>query len=143
MYGQTFGKLSKEYEAGKQVWRWHGRVLPVGGIIDNAVDFADQGFIPAGSPVTLTQFTEDGRTIHVLKDDEVAAAATGGTIAGFLLYDVVFDNGVTPDKATGAVCVEGVLYSDRLNVTLNAETRKAIKSVLPLIDFELETPETT
>lgn len=143
MYGQTFGKLSKDFKAGKQVWREHGRVLPVGGIIDNAADFADQGFIPAGSPVTLTQFTDDGWTIHVLKDEEVAAAATGGTLSGFLLYDVVFDDGVMPDKATGSVCVEGVLYSDRLSVTLNAATRKAIKSVLPLIDFELETPETT
>lgn len=143
MNGQTFGKQGKSYKAGRQVWREHGRVLPVGGIIDNAADFADQGYVPAGSPVTLTRFSEYGNTLHVLKDAELDAAVQGGQVAGFLLYDVVFDNGVTPENATGAVCVEGVLYVDRLDIAITAAQRKALKAVLPGIYLEPEVPETT
>lgn len=145
MNGQTFGKQTKEFKAGKQVWRYyHKGVLTVGGVIDNAADFADQGFIPAGSICTYTRNTANGRTIHIVKAAELGGATPIDNVAGFLLYDCVFDNGVTPDNATGSVCYEGCLYVDRLQERPTDEQLKQLKAVLPLMQYEPEAePETT
>lgn len=121
----TFGKTSKSYGSGKNIWHEIKGAYPVGGTIANLADFADGDVIPAGSMCALDQVAH---TITIVKASDAENLAN---VNGLLQNDIYVDAAVKGENgnATGNVVFAGEIYIDRLEEEVPAE----VLSNLPMI----------
>lgn len=121
----TFGKSSKSYGSGKNIWHEIKGAYPVGGTIENLADYNVGDVIPAGSMCALDQAAH---TITIVKaaDEENLA-----NVNGLLQNDIYVDAAVKGDygNATGNVVFAGEIYIDRLE----EEVPATVLANLPMI----------
>lgn len=108
----TFGKTSKSYGSGKNVWHEIKGAYPVGGTIANLADYEVGDVIPAGSMCVLDQAAH---TITI-----VGEGGATDNVNGLLQNDIYVDEGVKGENgnATGNVVFAGEIYIDRLEVAV-------------------------
>lgn len=109
IHGNTFGKTSNSFGAGKNVWHEVKGQFPVGGVIDLA-SYAVGDVIPAGSLVALNQ---SAHTAEIVKASETAKLAN---VNGLLYNDIYVDAAAksATGAATATVVYAGEVYVDRL-----------------------------
>ena len=124
----TYGKTSKEFGSGKNIWLQVKGIHRCGGNID-LTGYKTGDVIPAGSMCTLDVM---GGSIKIVKASEIGTAE-GKTspilIKGLLYNDIYVEDGTT--YATGAVVYHGEIFADRLAEAVPVE----VKAVLPQIVF--------
>lgn len=121
--GNVFGRTSKSYEGGKNIWHEVKGQYPVGGKIVNASEFAGK-VIPAGS---MCKYDPVAAEITIVKNADAVAEASN--IKGLLYHDVYVDADLTDVYATGAVVFAGEIYIDRVAEAIPAE----VLAKLPMI----------
>ena len=121
--GNVFGRTSKSYEGGKNIWHEVKGQYPVGGKIVNASEFAGK-VIPAGS---MCKYDSVAAEITIVKNADAVAEASN--IKGLLYHDVYVDADLTDVYATGAVVFAGEIYIDRVAEAIPAE----VLAKLPMI----------
>lgn len=121
----TFGKTSKAYGQGKNIWHEIKGAYPVGGTIANLSDYKEGDVIPAGSMCVLDQAAH---TITIVKASDSAAQAN---VNGLLQNDIYVDDAVKGENgaATGNVVFAGEIYIDRLAEAVPS----AVLAKLPMI----------
>ena len=128
----TFGRTSKTYGSGKNIWHEMRGSYPVGGKID-LTDFNVGDVIPSGS---MCVYDHSAKTIKIVKTSDVKTEAnTGGTVEpntinGLLGYDVYYENGV--DYATGNVVFAGEIYIDRCEEDVPSEVLANLPMIVPI-----------
>lgn len=87
MLGNNFGKTSKTYGSGKNVWHGKSKVYPVGGTVKNLSDFSAGSVIPAGSAVVLDTVNSEATIIVTAYYDATAKYAIGDAVVkGGIVY---------------------------------------------------------
>ena len=121
----TFGKTSKAYGSGKNIWHEIKGAYPVGGTIANLSSYKVGDVIPAGSMCALDQAAH---TITIVKASETDALAN---VNGLLQNDIYVDEAVKGEfgNATGNVVFAGEIYIDRLE----EEVPASVLTKLPMI----------
>ena len=121
----TFGKTSKAYGSGKNIWHEIKGAYPVGGTIANLADYKAGDVIPAGSMCALDQAAH---TITIVKASDADSLAN---VNGLLQNDIYVDEAVKGEygNATGNVVFAGEVYIDRLEGEVPAE----VLAKLPMI----------
>lgn len=121
----TFGKTSKSYGSGKNIWHEIKGAYPVGGTIANLADYKVGDIIPAGSMCALDQ---EAHTITIVKASDAESLAN---VNGLLQNDIYVDEAVKGEygNATGNVVFAGEVYIDRLEEEVPAE----VLAKLPMI----------
>lgn len=121
----TFGKTSKAYGQGKNIWHEIKGAYPVGGTIANLSAYEIGDVIPAGSMCALDQATH---TITIVKASDSGQLAN---VNGLLQNDIYIDEAVKGENgnATGNVVFAGEIYIDRLE----EEVPASVLSNLPMI----------
>ncbi len=121
--GNVFGRTSKSYEGGKNIWHEVKGQYPVGGKITNASEYAGK-VIPAGS---MCKYDSVNAEITIVKNADAVSEAAN--IKGLLYHDVYVDADLTDAYATGAVVFAGEIYIDRVAEAIPAE----VLAKLPMI----------
>lgn len=121
----TFGKTSKAYGSGKNIWHEIKGAYPVGGTIANLDDYKVGDVIPSGSMCALDQSTH---TITIVKASDSEELAN---VNGLLQNDIYVDEAVKGEfgNATGNVVFAGEIYIDRLE----EEVPASVLAQLPMI----------
>lgn len=121
----TFGKTSKSYGSGKNIWHEIKGAYPVGGTIANLADYNVGDVIPSGSMCALDQATH---TITIVK---AADSDSQASVNGLLQNDIYIDEAVKGENgnATGNVVFAGEIYIDRLE----EEVPASVLAQLPMI----------
>lgn len=121
----TFGKTSKAYGSGKNIWHEIKGAYPVGGTIANLADYNVGDVIPAGSMCALDQAAH---TITIVKASDEESLAN---VNGLLQNDIYVDEAVKGEygNATGNVVFAGEVYIDRLE----EEVPDEVLAKLPMI----------
>lgn len=121
----TFGKTSKSYGSGKNIWHEIKGAYPVGGTIANLDDYEVGDVIPSGSMCILDQ---EDHTITIVKASDADSLAS---VNGLLQNDIYVDEGVKGEtgNATGNVVFAGEIYIDRLEEAVPA----SVLAKLPMI----------
>lgn len=121
----TFGKTSKAYGQGKNIWHEIKGAYPVGGTIANLSAFAEGDVIPAGSMCALDQAAHTITIVKASDSDQLA------NVNGLLQNDIYVDAAVKGEygNATGNVVFAGEIYIDRLEEDVPAE----VLAKLPMI----------
>ena len=121
----TFGKTSKAYGSGKNIWHEIKGAYPVGGTIANLSAYAAGSVIPAGSMCALDQAAH---TITIVKASD---SANLEKVNGLLQNDIYVDEAVKGEfgNATGNVVFAGEIYIDRLE----EEVPASVLANLPMI----------
>lgn len=106
----TFGKTSKSYGSGKNIWHEIKGAYPVGGTIANLADYSVGDVIPSGSMCILDQAAH---TITIVKAADTDSLAN---VNGLLQNDIYVDEAVKGENgnATGNVVFAGEIYIDRV-----------------------------
>lgn len=109
----TFGRSTKTIGGDSiPVWFRVDSVLPSGVLIDISGKSAGD-IIPAGSMVAYDHVGGSASIIAATAESTDLA-----TVNGLLKNDIFVDEGAT--KASGTVVIEGIIYSDRVNVPAGA-----------------------
>lgn len=124
--GNVFGRTSKSYEGGKNIWHEVKGQYPVGGKIVNASEFAGK-VIPAGS---MCKYDPVAAEITIVKNADAVAEASN--IKGLLYHDVYVDADLTDVYATGAVVFAGEIYIDRVAEAIPAEVLAKLPMVVAI-----------
>lgn len=116
----TFGKRSREFGGGKNIWYEISGKYPGGGSVTNLSDF--ECVIPAGSMVVFDHAKHQAKIVKAA--DVKTAKNTGGTVEpktinGLLENDIWLEEGTT--YATATVVFAGKIYSDRVEETIPDE----------------------
>lgn len=121
----TFGKTSKAYGSGKNIWHEIKGAYPVGGTIANLTDYNVGDVIPSGSMCALDQAAH---TITIVKASDSENLAK---VNGLLQNDIYIDEAVKGENgnATGNVVFAGEIYIDRLE----EEVPASVLAQLPMI----------
>lgn len=124
----TFGKRTREFGNGKNIWHEITGKYPGGGSVTNLSDFS--GVIPAGSMVVFDHAKHQATIVDPKKIK--TATQTSGTIEpktinGLLENDIWLED--VTDYATATVVYAGKIYVDRLKDEIPAE----VLAVLPEI----------
>ena len=121
----TFGKTSKAYGSGKNIWHEIKGAYPVGGTIANLADYNVGDVIPSGSMCALNQATHTITIVKASDTDELA------NVNGLLQNDIYIDEAVKGENgnATGNVVFAGEIYIDRLE----EEVPASVLAKLPMI----------
>lgn len=121
----TFGKTSKAYGQGKNIWHEIKGAYPVGGTIANLSAYKIGDVIPAGSMCALDQATHTITIVKASDSDQLA------NVNGLLQNDIYIDEAVKGENgnATGNVVFAGEIYIDRLE----EEVPASVLSNLPMI----------
>lgn len=121
----TFGKTSKSYGSGKNIWHEIKGAYPVGGTIANLADYNVGDVIPSGSMCALDQAAH---TITIVKASDTDALAN---VNGLLQNDIYVDEAVkgVNGNATGNVVFAGEIYIDRCE----EEVPASVLAQLPMI----------
>lgn len=121
----TFGKTSKAYGAGKNIWHEIKGAYPVGGTILGLADIAVGTVIPAGSMCILNQVAHTITIVKAADTDNLA------NVNGLLQNDIYVDEAVKGENgnATGNVVFAGEIYVDRLEEAIPA----TVLANLPMI----------
>jgi hypothetical protein len=121
----TFGKTSKSYGSGKNIWHEIKGAYPVGGTIANLSAYKEGDVIPAGSMCALDQVAH---TITIVKAGDAENLAN---VNGLLQNDIYVDAAVKGEygNATGNVVFAGEIYIDRLAEAVPTE----VLAKLPMI----------
>ena len=132
--GNVFGKTSKEYGGGKNIWHEVKGQFPVGGNIKNISTYIGS-VIPSGSMCKLDQAKGE---ITIVKASEVKTATQESgtvepsTIKGLLYHDVYVDADLESPYATGAVVFAGEIYIDRLAEEIPDEVLAVLPMIVPI-----------
>lgn len=84
-FGSTFGKTSKNFGGGKNVWHEVKACYPIGGVVDPS-DYTDGTIIPAGSPALLNQSTHEVTVVPAYSATKDAYAVGDYVIQAGSLY---------------------------------------------------------
>lgn len=121
----TFGKTSKSYGQGKNIWHEIKGAYPVGGTIANLSAYKIGDVIPAGSMCALDQAAHTITIVKASDSDQLA------NVNGLLQNDIYVDEAVKGENgaATGNVVFAGEIYIDRLA----EEVPATVLAKLPMI----------
>lgn len=121
----TFGKTSKAYGSGKNIWHEIKGAYPVGGTIANLSAYKVGDVIPAGSMCALDQAAHTITIVKASDSDQLA------NVNGLLQNDIYVDEAVKGEfgNATGNVVFAGEIYIDRLE----EEVPASVLTKLPMI----------
>ena len=124
--GNVFGRTSKSYEGGKNIWHEVKGQFPVGGKIVNASDYVGN-VIPAGS---MCKYNPVAAEITIVKNADAVSEAAN--IKGLLYHDVYVDADLIDAYATGAVVFAGEIYIDRVAEAIPAEVLAVLPMIVPI-----------
>ena len=132
--GNVFGKTSKEYGGGKNIWHEVKGQFPVGGNITNISTYIGS-VIPSGS---MCKFDQAKGEITIVKASEVKTATQESgtvepsTIKGLLYHDVYVDEDLESPYAKVAVVFAGEIYTDRLAEEIPDEVLAVLPMIVPI-----------